>query len=119
MKKLLLLENVLLCSCAVPGPNGETVYSLDFGSDSCSEAKQFVRGGNVTVSYAKDIKAEGMISSTELIEISQEVFLLNGQASQACRFFSKGQISFNQYQAEMKEVRSSLLALTRSIPSTE
>ena len=117
MKILLsLVCCILLFSCAVPGPNGETVYSLDLGPDSCVEAQQFAKSGNAAINYMKQIEASGEISTVKLVEISQEIYLLNGQAAQACRFFSKGQISFEQYQSEMKEVRSLMLELTKKLP---
>ena len=107
----LSLSAILLVACAGPGPDGRTVWVLNLAPSPCVESQQTAKSAEATFKKAADLELTGKLTSTEIVKIRDTIFLLHGQSQQACDFFNRGRINFEQYKGEMQEVRGGMLRI--------
>lgn len=111
MKQITLviaLISVLSSGCAGPGPNGESVWVINLAPSPCEAAKQYTTNTEITAKYKDEIDLTGKTSKQKLVEYQDQVALLQNQSKAACDMLNRGRITFDQYQSEMREVRSQL-----------
>lgn len=100
---------LVLGGCAGPGQDGKTVWVLNLAPSPCVESQQTAKSAETTFKQAADLEITGKLTSTELVKIRDTIYLLHGQSQQACDFFNRGRINFDQYKGEMREVREGML----------
>lgn len=77
----------LLVSCAGPS------------SSACTEYDQAQRNAEATISFAKQLKIEGKLSSEQLIEVDQEAGLYSKRMRDLCVFLQQSKISYAEYES--------------------
>ncbi len=108
-RKMLSLSLLLfgLTSCVGVGPTGERVVVINLAPSPCKAAEQYARTGEVSGEKA-DVKVKAGITAQELVKYRDRVALLEKQSAQACDLFNRGRTTFDQYQSEMRDVRTEL-----------
>ena len=105
------LATAMLLACAGPGPDGRTVWVLNLAPSPCVESQQTAKSAEATFKNAAALELTGKLTSTELVKIRDTIFVLHNQSQQACDFFNRARINFDQYKGEMREVREGMLKI--------
>ena len=85
---LAVFASVLLSGCAGPGPTGK---------------------------YKDEVEVKAGTTAQKMVEYRDQVALLQNQSKAACDMLKSGQITFEQYQSEVREVRTQLTQLRSKV----
>ena len=105
--------------CAGCGDMAMSVANQRVGgihSTKCDGYEQSKSSVEALIKYAQELEIQGKITRDKLIDVDQEAGLYSQKLTSACRFFTAGDINFQQYQEAVERADNAYRLIRESLP---